>query len=122
MRLVEVSISKTSDVTWNYVNGIIWSVVEMCVGVFCACLPVMAPLIPSCLRERSDSKERYGSSSFGLKEMPKKANGFAKHDFDRLDDGSVYLIHGAPPTMSITRTTDIDISEEHSRTRIGSAI
>ncbi|KAF2202555.1 hypothetical protein GQ43DRAFT_340432, partial [Delitschia confertaspora ATCC 74209] len=34
------------DVTWDHADALIWSTVETSVGVFCACIPVMGPLLP----------------------------------------------------------------------------
>ena len=34
-----------SDVTWDFAPSIIWSTIELCVGIMCSCLPVIAPLV-----------------------------------------------------------------------------
>ncbi|KAJ6114835.1 hypothetical protein N7486_000613 [Penicillium sp. IBT 16267x] len=33
------------DLTWNQTNSFIWSSVEPCIGIICACLPTIRPLI-----------------------------------------------------------------------------
>ena len=64
------------DPTWDNATALIWSTVETDVGVFCACITVMAPLLPpSCLGRAGTSKLRdtasYGSSSYGRKSSNK---------------------------------------------------
>ncbi|KAM0795686.1 hypothetical protein BDR22DRAFT_893930 [Usnea florida] len=38
-----------TDVTWSYVRPLIWSAVEISIGITCACLPTLQPLIQFCL-------------------------------------------------------------------------
>ncbi|KAM0801010.1 hypothetical protein BDR22DRAFT_786059, partial [Usnea florida] len=38
-------ISNSVDVTWNNAAGTLWTAVEACVSVICACIPTMAPLL-----------------------------------------------------------------------------
>ncbi|KAL9134550.1 MAG: hypothetical protein Q9175_004263 [Cornicularia normoerica] len=35
----------TADITWSTVDPIIWSNVEISVGIICACLPILRPLV-----------------------------------------------------------------------------
>lgn len=44
-----------TDVTWSYVRPLIWSSVEISIGITCACLPTLQPLIQLCLSSRSTS-------------------------------------------------------------------
>ena len=38
-------LSKSVDITWEMGNVFIWSSVEPCVGIVCACLPTLQPLL-----------------------------------------------------------------------------
>ncbi|CAO1599702.1 hypothetical protein XANCAGTX0491_003418 [Xanthoria calcicola] len=65
------SVGKGVDPTWDNVDVMIWSTVEPCVGVVCACLPVMGPLLRTHIMSfttsvfRSDSKwSKEASSGF----------------------------------------------------------
>ncbi|KAF6228267.1 hypothetical protein HO133_007997 [Letharia lupina] len=114
VRLVELTSLDISDVTWDYLPPIIWSTVEICVGMFCACLPVMAPLVPKFMRGRSGPKEPYDYSSFGPTNTARVTNGFAKQEFDRLEDDTAGLVLGRDHQLSIRQTTNIDVHEEGS--------
>ncbi|KAL8725597.1 MAG: hypothetical protein Q9166_007262 [cf. Caloplaca sp. 2 TL-2023] len=60
-----------SDPSWDNVNAAIWSTVEPCIGIVCACLPIMGPLLrthivsfsTSAFRSRS-KKSRQASSGY----------------------------------------------------------
>ena len=114
IRLVELTSLEVSDVTWNYVPPIIWSTIEICVGIFCACLPVMAPLVPVFLRGRSGPKESGNSSSFGRSNPRKITNDYVKQSIRRLDDDTIDLVPESDYSMSIKQTTNIDVHEEDS--------
>ncbi|KAK3680475.1 hypothetical protein B0T22DRAFT_516383 [Podospora appendiculata] len=46
MRTVAVFVGAAdTDLTWHYVNNLIWFIVEMYVGIICACLPCLKPFI-----------------------------------------------------------------------------
>ncbi|KAL8859341.1 MAG: hypothetical protein Q9178_004279 [Gyalolechia marmorata] len=47
IRLVVLSRIENVDVTWNFVNSGIWSAAEPCMGVICACIPSLRPLVAS---------------------------------------------------------------------------
>lgn len=112
IRLVEITSLSESDVTWNYLPPIIWSSVEICVGMFCACLPVMAPLVPIFLRGRSGPKESHDSSSFHYPNPRKVTSDFARQKFNRLKDDTTDSVLGSEGQMGIRQTTDIDVREE----------
>ena len=38
------------DITWTLSNVYVWSTVEPCVGIICACLPVLQPIIRSAMK------------------------------------------------------------------------
>ncbi|KAI9684642.1 MAG: hypothetical protein M1829_000015 [Trizodia sp. TS-e1964] len=50
------------DVTWNTVDGGVWSFTEVCIGIVCACLPVVRPLFR-------------GAMKFANSKSPKKSHG-----------------------------------------------
>ena len=112
IRLMELTSLDASDATWNYQPPIIWSTIEICVGIFCACLPVMPPLVAEFLRARSGRKEAYDSSSFGLSSRKRATKGFAAHKFDRFEDDGRSLVLGRGQMTAIWQTIDMDIHEE----------
>lgn len=114
VRLVELTSLDVSDVTWNYLPPIIWSSVEICVGMICACLPVMAPLIPNLFGGQHGPKESHDSSGVRLSNTSRVANDFANQKFDRLEDDTADLVPVRHDPISIRQTTDIEIHEEDS--------
>ena len=109
IRLVALTSLDVSDVTWNYLPPIIWSTVEICVGTICACLPVMAPLIPKIFRGCSGLS---GSSGFSSTNTPKVATHHPQQNPDQLDDDRVDLVLGRDGPMSIRQTIDISINDD----------
>ncbi|KAL8627718.1 hypothetical protein Q9189_006585 [Teloschistes chrysophthalmus] len=71
------------DPTWDNVNTAIWTCVEPCIGVVCACLPIMAPLLrthivsfaTSAFRSRKRSKQS-GSSGYTGERGSRSRKGF----------------------------------------------
>ena len=112
VRLVELTSLDVSDVTWDYLSPIIWSSVEICVGIICACLPVMAPLIPKILCGQTGLRESYDSSGFKLSSPSRATNDFANQNLDRLEDDTADLVPGRHAFMGIRRTTDIVLQKE----------
>ncbi|MCJ1479222.1 hypothetical protein MMC13_007907 [Lambiella insularis] len=80
------------DTTWAFVNAMIWTTIEPSVGVICACLPVMRPLVsallPTKLRHRF-----FGHSSAGTNNDTNNSRSRwpTSEHFSRLYD------HGAIP-------------------------
>ncbi|KAI4260462.1 MAG: hypothetical protein L6R42_004053 [Xanthoria sp. 1 TBL-2021] len=64
------SVGKGADPTWDNVDVTIWSTVEPCIGVVCACLPIMGPFLrthilsfsTSVLRSRQSGSAHTGKS------------------------------------------------------------
>ncbi|KAH6983587.1 hypothetical protein BKA56DRAFT_349522 [Ilyonectria sp. MPI-CAGE-AT-0026] len=51
LRLYSLKIAaNTTDPNWDYVDAAMWSVAEVNVAVFCACLPTLKPLLSGCSR------------------------------------------------------------------------
>jgi len=46
-RLVALTQIKTDDLTYTTYGGIVWTFVEPCIGLVCACLPTIRGLLPS---------------------------------------------------------------------------
>jgi len=51
-------IGRSTDVTWDNVGAATWSAVELNVGIVCACLPTMRPLINAISPKLLDSTRR----------------------------------------------------------------
>ncbi|KAI4252331.1 MAG: hypothetical protein LQ352_004359 [Teloschistes flavicans] len=72
------------DPTWENVNAAIWSCVEPCIGIVCACLPVMSPLLrthvvslaTSAFRSRSKRSKQSGSSGYTGEGSSRSRKGF----------------------------------------------
>ena len=114
IRLAELTHLDVSDVTWNYQPPIIWSSVEICVGIICACLPVTAPLVAVFMRVISGPEENYPPSSFGPSHGKRGNNEFSNQSFNKLEDDRTGLVRGRDNLTSIRQTTDIDVSQEDS--------
>ena len=71
-RLAKVSVLTFEDPTWDDKTALIWSTVETAVGVLCACIPVMTPLVPKCCLGRSESNKL------------RDGNGYVVQDTERL--------------------------------------
>lgn len=111
IRLVALTHFSISDVTWNYLPPILWSSIEVCVGIICACLPVMAPLIPRFSQARLSSRESHNTLSFRPTKMPGKTGESAEQRFEQLDEiASLDLERQVP--LQIRRTTDIIVHKE----------
>ena len=55
------------DVTWDHADALIWSTLETAVGVICACIPVLGPLLPRSRQNGTNTSEKnyasYGTAS-----------------------------------------------------------
>ena len=114
VRLAELTRLDVSDVTWNYQPVIVWSSVEICVGIFCACLPVTAPLVAVFMRVLSGSEESYAPSSFGPSHAKRGNKDSLSQSFNKLEDDTAGLVTSRDNPMSIRQTTDIEVSHEDS--------
>jgi hypothetical protein len=65
IRAAEVGKASTADVTWANVQGGLWSSVEVSVGIICACLPTLAPLVSKSVRPNRSRKYYYPKGSYG---------------------------------------------------------
>ena len=73
-----------TDAPWTDVDGGQWSVVELCIGIVCACVPTLRPLVNYIVRGKPDTSfgtwdsislhqgpqvERYAESAVEVKEV-----------------------------------------------------
>ena len=60
-------LSRSSNITWDYYDVTVWSTIEVCIGVVCACMPAIrlaiARISPIVLGNTMQSKWRYGRSA-----------------------------------------------------------
>ena len=61
VRLVVFSKTNMEDVTWDSTAVTLWSAVEPCAGIVCACLPSLRPLVSIALRGMGFRLLRFGS-------------------------------------------------------------
>lgn len=87
------ALGHSADVSWVQGNAFIWSIVEPCVGIICACLPAIRALVRSTFKCISSSvADKFGSSGEG---RPSKygqhstSNGYRRHN--SLEAGSISL-------------------------------
>jgi hypothetical protein len=90
-------LSRSVDITWITGDVFIWSSVEPCIGIVCACLPTLQPLLKSTLKRILGSSRiagKFGASSSQEVELQRKpriqrvSGGHGKHRFFRSLDGS----------------------------------
>jgi len=89
VRLIMLTSLATTDITWDYVPAIIWSFTEMTIGVVCACLPTLGPLLPKQALGMG-TYAQYGSSVQKTSDTT-EINGILESQngqFSRLDDES----------------------------------
>ncbi|RHZ57293.1 putative integral membrane protein Pth11-like [Aspergillus thermomutatus] len=89
-------LSRSLDITWIMGDVFIWSSVEPCIGIVCACLPTLQPLLRSTLKSIFGSSRiagKFGASSSQEVELDRKrrnqriSGGHRKHRlFRSLDD------------------------------------
>lgn len=69
-------LSRSLDITWIMGDVFIWSSVEPCIGIVCACLPTLQPLLKSALKHILGSSlvaGKFGASSSHEVELQRKA-------------------------------------------------
>ncbi|KAL8995930.1 MAG: hypothetical protein Q9169_004431 [Polycauliona sp. 2 TL-2023] len=61
-------VDTVSDPTWDNVDTLLWTTIEPCIGVVCACLPIMGPLLRTHIASLSSSifrsRKHSNNSSF----------------------------------------------------------
>ncbi|KAL1985736.1 hypothetical protein VTN96DRAFT_7484 [Rasamsonia emersonii] len=78
---------KSEDLTWNISDSFVWSCVEPCIGIVCACLPTLRPLLRRVFGHLfwSTSKRSQTPNNSNSAGFKSSQNGRA---FFRLPDGS----------------------------------
>ncbi|GFF55517.1 hypothetical protein CNMCM6936_005640 [Aspergillus lentulus] len=69
-------LSRSLDITWIMGDVFIWSSVEPCIGIVCACLPTLQPLLRSTLKRILGSSRiagKFGAGSSQEVELQRKA-------------------------------------------------
>lgn len=71
-RTTQVNKISLQDAPWSDVDGAIWSIVECCVGIFSACLPLFLPIFNKIIGLRSKSsttpkRSHYPTDAAGVK-------------------------------------------------------
>lgn len=86
------------DLAWSDDDGIIWSMVELNVGIVITCLPTLRPLVKFLLRSHSDSshanstKKKPGDGSgINLNGLNKSWTGAAYSDPENLTDKQPFV-------------------------------
>ncbi|OHF00003.1 hypothetical protein CORC01_04649 [Colletotrichum orchidophilum] len=120
----------TADVTWDVIPSLIWSEVELCCAVICACIPTLRPLLRSTRptssqyynRQRSEasaeaklSRKRINGEAFGSHSQQSN-QGHTTFDADMEMDLEANLAPEMPPdapqiqkgmSQGLTIVTDI---------------
>lgn len=105
----------TSDVTWDYLPPVLWSTVEICVGIICACLPVIGGLLPTRCRQYVVSRCRVvcppgGAPRLIPPDLERNVKGF-ETDASTLVARSTYPLESLPSTET-HMTIDTGTREE----------
>lgn len=69
MRIIAYKPNQLKDNTYSGVGSMTWSIVEQGIGIVCACLPTLRPLV-SCMYTRgSKNRSKEGSSGIGMENI-----------------------------------------------------
>ncbi|MCJ1405376.1 hypothetical protein MMC11_008603 [Xylographa trunciseda] len=121
IRVVKLSALTFSDPTWDDETALVWSTVEADVGILCACIPIMAPLLPQrWLGRNGQSKlrdaEYANSGAYGKKGSTGMAlSHIRRKDSNRFEwqDDEHKLVEQDP--MTIRRTTEFTVHESSNK-------
>ena len=93
-------LSNSGDVTWNNAAGTLWTAVECCVSVICACIPAMAPLLKHGHgNSRSDSHSPWNVDG-SLRSLKSKIVAGLPGRLRLTDTESTRNLHQQPPLGS----------------------
>lgn len=107
--------------TWDYFSPIIWSTVEQSVGILCACLPVLGPLLPKSWMEQVGSTNRskrnryYGNSSGSRGSNFKLQHLESGNQFSKISDSAGNKSDGYDDDddrKAIRQTTIVNVQSE----------
>ncbi|KAL9606349.1 MAG: hypothetical protein Q9179_000475 [Wetmoreana sp. 5 TL-2023] len=88
-------------ITWTVTDPLLWSMLEPCVGVTCACIPLMRPLLSRALPERfSRRANKYGE----FKDSPSNRKGSSHQHYgnSRVHDEGPYPVMSRSGSVGVT--------------------
>ncbi|KAL8814159.1 MAG: hypothetical protein Q9223_006600 [Gallowayella weberi] len=75
LRLISLLTVSYTDITWTVTDPLLWSMLEPCVGVTCACIPLMRPLLNHVFPDRHSKRaNKYGEFKDDV-HSPNNSNG-----------------------------------------------
>ncbi|KAL8731083.1 MAG: hypothetical protein Q9181_004429 [Wetmoreana brouardii] len=115
LRLISLVTVSYTDITWTVTDPLLWSMLEPCVGITCACIPLMRPLLSRALPERfSRRANKYGE----FQDSPSNSKGSSNRRFG----GSRVHDDGTHPLTSTSGSVGITTNEISSGRLAGSKI
>ncbi|KOS38776.1 hypothetical protein ACN38_g10398 [Penicillium nordicum] len=107
MRVVTLNIFENDDISYSIMEAATWTFVEPCVGIICACLPTMRPLLRALCCSFSwstgDSKDAPVGSNHRMQRIstsPKNANDEV-WGHDRFDDEYALTAEGSKSRVHV---------------------
>ena len=105
-----------TDTTWSYVDSMIWSTIEPDVGVICACLPVLAPVIRSFTGwfNVTSSHEAHYKRAYS-RSRPRELEDLS--NFDRLEEDTAKMlpIRKTVQVQTIVGNEGVDVNRYDAR-------
>ncbi|KAL8679485.1 MAG: hypothetical protein Q9224_002180 [Gallowayella concinna] len=103
LRLISLLTVSYSDITWTVTDPLLWSMLEPCVGVTCACIPLMRPLLSRAFPERHSKRaNKYGE--FKDVPSPNNSNGSGNRRFGgrKIQDDGTYPLTNTSGSVGVT--------------------
>ncbi|KAL8717842.1 MAG: hypothetical protein Q9225_004949 [Loekoesia sp. 1 TL-2023] len=104
LRLISLVTVSYTDITWTVTDPLLWSMLEPCVGVSCACIPLMRPLLSRAFPERHSKRaNKYGEIK-DLKRSTSNSNGSSNKRFGsaKVHDDGTYPLTSTSGSVGIT--------------------
>ena len=95
------------DATWGNVDPVIWSMVEVGIGIVCACLPTLRPLVSANVRNNRRATSYTHSFPQSGRRKPQSIPIHGEPAQGLRSDGSATLI-GSPRSHTWPKTLDPD--------------
>lgn len=99
------------DITYSKVPTDIYSILELALGIMCACLPIMRPIISRAL----PTFQSRGSLKQGDKSLPPIPKRFFSRGFERLNEDGGYGL----ANIAKSRGPECTVSAEVARETVG---
>ncbi|KAL8725821.1 MAG: hypothetical protein Q9166_007108 [cf. Caloplaca sp. 2 TL-2023] len=98
LRLISLVTVSYTDITWTVTDPLLWSMLEPCVGITCACIPLMRPLLSRASRRAN----RYGE--FKDVNSPNSSNGSSNRRYGgrKVQDDGTYPLTSTSGSVGIT--------------------